>query len=356
MKNVKQLLLSALAVVLCLAACEEKTSLSDESGAVLPALAVLNEGNMGDNLSSVLIYDEEQGKFADLFYASNGKGLGDTGNDMIVVGDDIFIAVSGSRIIFVTDKNFRIKKEIVASSGGIGLTPRHLATDGKRAYVTYYEGYLGEIDPSDGYKVRTTAVGPNPEGVAYAGGKLYVANSGGYNYPDYNNTVSVVDAASFTEISTIEVNANPCLVVANALGTALYVSSSGNYGDIPPMLQKVELSTGNVSRLDYDGTSSIASGKDDRLYVLCTGYDVQWNPLPGTVYTYNMSADSKEGIFAEGIEKAYKVSADVEDGYVFVTASDYKNTGDMFVYSFDGKKVVEIDTKGLNPCKGLVIR
>lgn len=352
-ENVKILFAAAVSALLCLTACEKAPS-ADNGPWGLSGIVVLNEGSWGGNNSSVLEYDEESGSLVDMFFQNNGKNLGDTAQDIMVLGDDIYIAVNVSQIIFVTDQDFRIKKEIIAEENGQRLSPRYFATDGRNVYVTYYEGYLGKIEPSEGYAVCTTAVGPNPEGVAYAEGKLYVANSGGYNYPDYNNTVSVVDAASFAETSVITVNANPCLVVANAECTSVYVSSFGNYADLPPMLQSISLSDNSVTDMDCDGVSSMAYGKNDKLYVLCAGYDASSNPLPGTIYKYNAATGIKEGVFAENIGNAYKVSADA--GYVFVTESDYKNTGDMSVYSESGEKLARFDTHGLNPCKGLVIR
>lgn len=354
-KNVKILFAALCCSVLGLVSCEKVPSSNDETSG-LSGLVILNEGSWGGNNASVLSYDEESGNLVDIFLQNNGKNLGDTAQDIIMAGDDVYIAVNTSQIIFVMDRKFRIKKEIVAEAGGSRLSPRYFATDGRKVYVTYYEGYLGEINPSDNYKVHITSVGPNPEGVAYAGGKLYVANSGGYNYPVYNNTLSVVDASSFKETSVIEVNVNPCLVVANAAGTSVYVSSLGNYSDCLPMIQSVSTADYSVKNVDCNGISSMAYGKNDKLYVLCAGYDSSYNPLPGTVYIYNAATGAAEGVLATNIVNAYKVSADVEADYVFVTSSDYKNTGDMSVYSSAGKLMTKFDTGGMNPCKGLVIR
>lgn len=354
MKRIGLILSAAFAASLVFTACEKNRPAPEAQA--LSGLAILNEGSWGANNSSILAYDSETCAMTDKFYNANGKNLGDTGQDIIALGDDIYIAVSESGIIFVTDRDFRIKKEIVAADGDTRLSPRYFATDGRKVYVTYYEGYLGEINPDAGYSVRTTSVGPNPEGVAYAAGKLYVANSGGYNYPYYNNTLSVVDASSFKETSAIEVNANPCRVFANASGTTLYVSSFGNYADIQPMLQSVSLGDGRVRNIDCEGVCAIAYGKDDKLYALCSGYDSGWNRLPGVVYTYNASTGDREGIFADGIDNAYKVSADIDTGYVFVTSSDYNTTGDISVYTSAGEKIVSFDTQGINPGKGLIIR
>lgn len=359
MKQIKLIFSAALCALLFFTACEkDPEGNGDETQDFLSGLLILNNGSWGDNNASVSLYDPETKQLtANMFYDANGRGLGDLGQDIMISGEDVYIAVNGSQIIFVTDKSLKIKKEITAEVGGNKLSPRYFAAGGDKVYVTYYEGYLGEIDPSKDYAVRTTAVGPNPEGVAYAGGNLYVANSGGY-VDGYNNTVSIVNASSFTETSTITVNTNPCAVIANASETIVYVSSFGNYTDLPSMLQAINVSDKTVSDTGYENVSGVTYGKNDKLYVLCGGYDSEWNPFPGTIYAHNAATNSKAGVFAAGgitIPEAYSISADVATGYVFAGSSDYKNTGDIYLFSEDGKLVDTFDTGGINPLKGISI-
>ena len=311
---------------------------------------ILNNGSYGANNSNVAVYDVETKTLTgDVFANVNGKGLGDTAQDILVDGDDVYIAVNVSQIIFVTDKDLKIKKEIVATlADGTKLSPRYFAkgSNGK-IYVTYYEGYLGEITPSD-YSVRTTATGPNPEGCAYVNGKIFVSNSGGYLYPTYNNTVSVVDATSFVESSTVTVNTNPATM--KAYGDNIYILSLGDYGATPAKVQCLNASTLKVTDLDYTSPSAIALS-DDTLYVMCGGYDENWNPLPGTVYKHNALTNTAEGTFVTdgtALPQAYSLAATSE--YVWVGCSDYKNNGTMYVFTPDGKLFDAIsDTEGLNP-------
>ena len=311
---------------------------------------ILNNGSYGANNANIAVYNVETKTLtADVFASVNGKGLGDTAQDILVDGDDVYISVNVSQIIFVTDKDLKIKKEIVATlADGTKLSPRYLTkgSNGK-VYVTYYEGYLGEINPDD-YSVRTTAVGPNPEGCAYVNGKIFVSNSGGYLYPTYNNTVSVVDATSFVESSTVTVNTNPGTMKAD--GENIYILSLGDYGVTPAKVQCLNASTLKVTDLSYSSPSAIAL-TDDTLYVMCGGYDENWNPLPGTVYKHNAKTNSAEGAFVTdgtALPQAYSLAATSE--YVWVGCSDYKNNGTMYVFTPDGKLFDTIsDTAGLNP-------
>ena len=343
--------LLALALCFALYSCEEHTT--DPVTPAAPGTSILNNGNWGSNDSNIGIYDAaSKSLVADAFYAANGQNLGDLGQDIIGLGEELYIAVNGSQTIFVTDLNLKIKQQINADKDGARLSPRAFATAGGNVYVTYYEGYVGKISTAD-YSVTLCAVGPNPDGIAAAGNSLYVANSGGMAYPDYNNTVSVVSLDSFTETSTVEVNVNPARVEASSDGAYVYVSSFGNYADAPAKLQVIETATGKVSDVDYASVSGIARGKNDVLYVLCGGYDENWAPLPGTVYKHDMTSGKALGAFVTdgtSLPDAYSISAAC-DGYVYVGCSDYVNTGDVYVFTSEGKFHDKFDSQGLNPQK-----
>ena len=59
-------------------------------------------------------------------------------------------------------------------------------------------------------------------------GKLYVANSGGYRFPDYDRTVSVIDLKTFQVIKTIDVAINLHHMKLDRYGR-IYGSSRGEY-------------------------------------------------------------------------------------------------------------------------------
>lgn len=317
-----------------------------------PGTYILNNGNWGSNDSNISVYDpSSKTLYADAFYSANGVHLGDLGQDITGLGENIYIAVNGSQTIFVTDNRLKVKTRINADKNGARLSPKYFATSGSKIYVTYYEGFLGEI--SDNACVRLCAVGPNPEGIAVAGENLYVANSGGLAYPEYNNTVSVVSTATFEEVSTIEVNVNPIKVEASSDGKYVYISSFGNYADCPAKLQVIDVSTGSVTDLEYASISGMAKGHGDILYILCGGYDENWNPLPGIVYTHDMKTNTPLGTFVTdgtALPDAYSIAVG-RDGFIYVGCSDYKNTGDVYVFTASGRLHDKFDSQGMNPLK-----
>ena len=343
-------LLLALSLCVALYSCDDSSK--DDITPVRTGTYILNNGNWCSNDSNIGIYNPSEKTFtADAFKTANGQALGDLGQDITVHGDNVYIAVNGSQTIFVTDSDLKIKQQINADKEGTRLSPRYLATSGSKVYVTYYEGYVGEIS-NDG-SVRLCPTGQNPEGLAVAGGNLYVANSGGMAYPVYDNTVSVVSISTFTETSTIEVNFNPAKMEASSDGAYIYLSSFGNYGDVPAKLQVITTADSKVSDLEYTSVSAIAKGKDDILYILCGGYDENWNPLPGTVYKHDMKLNKPLGSFVSDgttLPNAYSISA-TSEGYVYVGCSDYKNTGDVYVFTSEGKLHDKFDSHGLNPLK-----
>lgn len=351
----KKSLIVFAAFALALTACQQKPE-DEPAGPCpdwMPQVIIMNNGNWGSNDACITIYDtESQQAEGNVFEAVNGKKMGDLAQDILRVNDLFYIAMNGSHLIYVVDSNLMIQAEIKMANGDIAISPRYLATDGKYVYVSCYEGFLARIDPSDAYSYKFTEIGPNPEGVAYCEGKLYVANSGGYLYPEYNNTVSVVDAESFKETQTITVNCNPKDMVANSKGSVVYVSSLGNYADIPAKLQVINTKTGFVEDTDYEGVNSIAMGKDDVLYVLCGSYNENWE-LTGTVYAHNALKDLKIGVLDKDIKNAYSISADKQEDYVFVGCSDYKTFGDMLIYK-DGEQLAKVDAIGINPQKAVL--
>lgn len=339
--------LTALSVIVCIS-CDK----ADDNYTVqrTGSTFVLNNGNWGDNDANIGIYDPAAKAFTPMaFMAANGYGLGDLGQDMISFGDDIYIAVNGSQTIFVTGRDLKVKKRIDCSNEGVRLSPRFLACSESKVYVSYYEGYVGEIDPND-YSVRLTPVRQNPEGIAVAGDKIYVVESEAYLFPEYGNTVAVVSADEFVKTGEITVSLNPVAVVSDDAGRYVYVFSYGNYGSVPSMLQVIDTSTGAVSQTDYMSVIDMAK-RGDVLYILCAGSDSDWNPLPGTVYSHDMATNTPKGPFVKDstvLPEAYSISAS-SDGYLYVGCSDYKNTGDVYVFTSDGKLYDRFDSQGLNP-------
>lgn len=363
MRNSLKFITIILAIASIALSCEKT---SETKGGALEGngLLILNNGNWGSNDACISFYDSKSKEVSpSVFSSANGYDLGDLAQDILRDGDRYYIAVSGSRTIFITDNQLNVIEAL-----NLDYNPRSLACYGDYIYVTLYEGYLGRIDKvstqnkreagssSVRQRLEVTKVGPNPEGLAIADGKAWVANSGGYvtdenNVTIYNNTISEVDLATFSETSTITVNTNPKDV--RYFDGAVYVSSLGNYTDIPAKLQRIEPATRKVSDIALDVPYAIACD-ESCLHVLCCGYDSNWNLIDGRVY--EIASDGTTPVrVADGIKNSYSISPACDGGFA-VGCSDYATEGKVLLYNRKADEVEIIASKGLNPIKVLDLR
>jgi len=224
---------------------------------------LLNEGNMGSNKSTLDYFDFATGEYHRNIYGdanpSVPKELGDVGNDLKIYGSKLYAVINCSNKIEVMDK--RTARRL----GQINIPNcRYIKFHEGYAYVTsyagpveinpYYEqtGYVAKVDTATFQVLDRCLVGFQPDEIEIVGNKIYVANSGGYMVPNYENTVSVIDIASFTETKRIPVAINLHRLEADKHGN-LWVSSRGDYYDTPSKLFWIDTQTDT-----YGGAIDIA--------------------------------------------------------------------------------------------------
>ena len=212
MKKIALLVFSA--VLVAIASCTKENApevpfagidveVGEQSGS-FNKLYILNEGAF-PGASTLDLLDFKNKKYcADIFAQANPEvpqGLGNTANDMAVVDGKLWVALNASNQVAVLQlPSAKLERVIDVES------PRYIAVDGQYVYVTSYASavYGGEnMVPGKVYRINkksyetaTVEVGYQPEGLAVLKGKLYVANSGGYNWV-HDNRISVIDLASF---------------------------------------------------------------------------------------------------------------------------------------------------------------
>ena len=207
---------------------------------------VLNEGNMGSNKASIDYLDLDENKptvhyLRNIYSERNPnvvKELGDVGNDIKIYGSKLWIVVNVSNKVEVAtaDSCKRITQINIPNC-------RYLAFKDGFAYVSSYVGpvkldqdvplgMVYKVDTVDFKKKDSVVVGYQPEGLCIVDNKLYVANSGGYRAPNYDNTLSEIDLTTFKEIRKIEVGLNLHHCQVDHYGQ-IWVTSRGNYNDVP---------------------------------------------------------------------------------------------------------------------------
>ncbi len=315
---------------------------------------------MGSNKATIDYFDYETGVYTKNIYAERNpnvvKELGDVGNDIQIYKDKIYAVINSSNLIEVMDVS--TAKHITAIS-----IPncRNIIFDGKYAYVSSFagpiaidpnarRGYVAKIDTETLKVVGECVVGYQPEKMAIVAGKLYVSNSGGYRVPNYDDTVSVIDLANFTELNKIKVAINLNDLVADTRGN-LYVSSQGNYKDIPSSTYIIDTKTEEVDgKLNPQPSNSMAIC-DDYIY-MCSD---QWSALTNTkVITYTKIDTRTQSVvttnfITDGTDKnikvPYEVAINPESKEFFVTdATNYVTPGVLYCFNPDGTKKWEVET------------
>ena len=207
---------------------------------------VLNEGNMGSNKASIDFLDLDENKptvhyHRNIYSERNPnvvKELGDVGNDIKIYGSKLWIVVNVSNKVEVAtaDSCKRITQINIPNC-------RYLAFKDGFAYVSSYVGpvkldkdaplgMVYKVDTVDFKKKDSVVVGYQPEELCIVENKLYVANSGGYRMPNYDNTLSEIDLTTFKEIRKIKVGLNLHHCQVDNYGQ-IWVTSRGNYNDVP---------------------------------------------------------------------------------------------------------------------------
>lgn len=311
----------------------------------LKGIYILNEGTWNMNNSTIAYYDFEKNKLQkDIFLDKNGRKLGDSGNDLKKYGSKLYAVVTVSEQLEVMNfETCRSIKQIPL----IGKSPRFIAFHQSKAYISCNDGSILRLDTTTLTIEATTAAGANPEGICVVNQKLYVANSGGMNYPNYGNTLSVIDLQTFSEIKTIQVNTNPYGLQADKYGT-LYVMSRGNYIDIPASLQTVDTETDEVIEDLNLPVSNFAIWND---YIYMYSYDFATEQSWIKVMDIPSKTIIKENFISDNsnIFTPYSITVNPINQDVYITdACGYTVNGDVYCFDKNGKKKFQIEV-GMNP-------
>ena len=321
---------------------------ADNNGPV-KGFYVLNEGNMGANKATIDYFTYQGSNYLRNIYAERNptvvKELGDVGNDIATYKNRLYIVVNGSNKVEVLDAatTVRIGQVDIANC-------RNIAFDGNSAYVSSFVGGTGENGSVVRFDINsleitgTASVGLQPEEIVIADGYLYVANSGQFQAPNYDKTISVVNLSTFQQESSITVDVNLHHLRKDAEGN-LWVSSRGNYYDIPSNLYKHTREGANKysapKALNVPCTNLVISGT--KLYYYATVYDANWNATQQYGIVNTSTATVEPGSFiTDGTETSimapYALAVQPYNGDIFITdARNYVSSGQVRCYTAEGK-------------------
>lgn len=305
---------------------------------------LLNEGNMGSNKATLDYLDLKTGIYLRNIYPSRNpnqvKELGDVGNDIKTYGSKLWMVINCSNKVEVADTKTTV------SRGHIDIPNcRYLAFHDGYAYVSSYVGpvngtsVLGEVYKVDTASLSVVAkctVGYQPEEMAVMGGKLYVANSGGYSAMQgqgYDNTVDVIDLSTFQRIKRIAVAPNLHHIRKDRYGS-LWVTSRGDYGNTPSRLY--QLYNDEVAGMIDTPVSDFTLRGDSLIYY---GYannkasygiiDLKSNSIVNSHFIKQPANNN--------IQIPYGIIADPYSGNVYIMdATNYVSSGKLYCFDKDG--------------------
>ncbi|MGM5630969.1 YncE family protein [Apibacter raozihei] len=309
-------------------------------------LYILNEGNMGYNKASIDYFDYTKGTYSKNIYGKANPSvvgnLGDVGNDIQIYGSKLYAVINVSNYVEVMNaKNATHIAEIKIPNC------RYIIFDKGYAYISSYAGpvgmdpnaqlgYIAKVDTATFEIISKETVGYQPEEMTIANNKLYVANSGGYRAPDYDHTVSVIDLSTFKEIKKIEVDINLWKIKKDK-NNKLWVTSRGNYNDIPSKTFIIDPETDNVEK-KLDIPISDMAFIDDKIYF----FSYQWS-TKDKIKTYGIIDINTQKIISDQFIKnnvesqitvPYGITINSDNGDIFITdAKNYVSPGT--IYCFD---------------------
>lgn len=324
---------------------------------------LVNEGNMGSNKCTLDYFDYFTGLYARNFYAERNpnviKELGDVGNDIGIYGSKLYVVVNCSHKVEVLDSRTGTRL------GQVDIPNcRYVRFYRGKAYVSSYvgpvlidpdapKGAVYEVDTTSLKVTRKVSVGYQPEEMEIVDDYMYVANSGGYRVPNYDNTVSVIQMVDFKQVQQIPVGINLHRLKKDRYNK-LWVTSRGDYQSRPSRMYVMDKRRGYNQMIVTDtlpfGVSNMAI-RGDSLYF----YSTEWNNYTqSNTITYGIvDVRTKQlvsnNFITDGTEKEitipYGIAVHPETGDILVTdAKNYVSSGTLYCFDRKGRKKWSVRT------------
>lgn len=335
----------------------------ERPGSDIRGFYLVNEGNMGSNKCTLDFYDYYTGLYSRNFYAERNpnviKELGDVGNDIGIYGSKLYVVVNCSH-----------KVEVLDAKSGIRLGQadipncRYIRFHRGKAYVSSYvgpvlidpnapKGAVYEVDTLSLSVIRKVSVGYQPEEMEIVDDYMYVANSGGYRAPNYDNTVSVIQMVDFKQVQQIPVGINLHRLKKDKYNK-LWVTSRGDYQTRPSRLYVMQKKPG-FNQMVVTDTIPVACSNmafyGDYMYF----YATEWNNYSASntisygVVDVRTKQIISDNFIKDGTEKEitipYGIAVHPETGDIFITdAKNYVSSGTLYCFSPEGYKKWSVRT------------
>lgn len=324
---------------------------------------VLNEGSYQLNNASLSFFDAVEDTTTkatnDLYFIQNKKQLGDTGQDVIVEDNNIYVSVYGSSYVVKLNKAGveQARREFGSDLG----QPRYMAECDGFIYVTTYGGFVVKLNANDLSVVSKVKVGPAAERIDEEDGILYVACGNTLDYTS-DKRMFIIDTKNFTDaaVKSIEVMDNTQLVCA----TDKYVFIQGYGADwTNTPFWVYDIKSGKAEDTGLYATYAIATNDDNKAFAVYSMTDWTTYETVNTYFVYDAATKTKTDVTSKitsvvsdlASASIYALS-EGENGSFYIATTQY-SAGNGTVYHFDSnyKFLGSFTSWGQNPKKVVVM-
>ena len=344
--------LSVLAVSAGFVSCSDDDEWDwSKEGSVVPMREtrafVLNEGSMNQNNAGMSYFDWTTDTIYpyDLFLGQNGVRMGDVAQDIIADDDNLYVIMSGSKLIYKLS-SVGTRQATMTISSDLG-DPRYGVIEKGYLYVTCYGGFVAKIDTKTMTLTGQVKVGANPEYIVENDGKLYCTCSGW----GADKRVAVIDIKNFDNASYFDVMDNPDRIIE--VDDHLFVQGYGADWSYP----WGELNT-NTGKFTQIGNCSAWASYKNTLYLAFSETDWSTYATTTTFTSYNVkSGQLNNSSFLKNAPAAltpssvYGMSVNEKTGDIYVLTTDFVTDGHIYHFSSDGTFVKDFASTGVNPRK-----
>lgn len=231
-------------------------------------LAVLNEGNFGWSNSSLTIYYDGLSQVSNnVFLNNNSFSMGDVGNDMTLIGDELFLVINNSGTIYSVDTG---TFELTATIAGFN-SPRSLLdlNNGLAMVSELYNDQLEILDLNTKTVIDTIQIGEWTEKMILYNGHAFVA------LPE-SGRIFKVDINSFNIVDSIQLTKGVNSLVLDQ-NNKLWVMCDGGFNEFQPLIYRVNPFTMTVETsipigsVNSSPSNLVANADADELYYLNDG-------------------------------------------------------------------------------------
>ena len=311
---------------------------------------ILNEGSYNGNNAGITYFDWRQDTtyINDLYFAQNGKSLGDTGQDIIKSGNNIYVVMYGSNYIAKLN-SVGVEQGRLSFNSTVGQKvgqPRYAVEDNGYLYVTCYGGYVVKVNTTTMVAVDTVKVGSNPEYIVKHNGNIYCTNSGWGS----DNRVAKISIDTFKKAEFFNVMYNPDHILE--VNNRIFVQGYGTAYDYP--WGELNISTGEFKEI---GHCSSWAAYNDVIYMVNSVTDWNTNTTTNSFKTYDTKTNALATWNIKNIPAGLtntsvsSICVNEKTGDIYIMTSDYVNNGSVYHVKADGTYVGIFKTTGITPRK-----